>query len=115
METNQENQFKSSADVASGLQWVRWKTQGGRSQDRPGALLLLAIGANSVSASMDLKMDAEDAIAILTEEMDTIAKLLRYMQETRKTHHYAARAAQRSDPSQGSYQSNRYETEKEGS
>lgn len=89
--SQEANQFKSSADVASALQWVRWKTQGGREQSRPGALLLLAIGPNSISASMDLKLDAEDAIAMLADELETIAKLLRFMKETQKTHHHIAR------------------------
>lgn len=90
-EDRSQNPFKTAADMASGLQWARWKSQGGREQSRPGAMLLLAFGANSISASMDLKLDPEDAIAMLEEELDTIARLLRYLKETQKTHHYIAR------------------------
>ena len=85
------NPFETSADVASGLQWVRWKTQGGRAQNRPGAMLLLAIGPNSISAAMDLKLDPEDAIAMLEAEAETIAELLRYLKTAQKTHHFIAR------------------------
>lgn len=91
MANGYDNPFKTSADVASGLQWVRWKTQGGRDQSRPGALLILALGANSISVSMDPKLDPEDVIAMLAEEIDTIAQLLRYMKSTEKTHHQIAR------------------------
>lgn len=91
MAGNSNNEFKTSADVASGLQWVRWKTQGGQAQCRPGAMLLLAIGAGSISASMDLKLDAEDAIALLSDELETIAQLLRHMKANQKTHHFIAR------------------------
>jgi hypothetical protein len=85
------NPFKSAGDIASGLQWVRWMTQGGREQSRAGVMLLLAIGPNSIAASMDLKLDAEDAIAMLEAEANTIAELLRSMKNAQKTHHFIAR------------------------
>lgn len=86
-----QNEFKTAADIASALQWVRWRSQGGQAQSRPGAMLLLAIGPNSVSASMDLKLDPEDAIAMLETELPQIAELLRYLKRTKKTDHYIAR------------------------
>lgn len=54
-------------------------------------MLILAIGPNSISASMDLKLDPEDAIAILQDEADTIAQLLRYLKQAKLTHHHIAR------------------------
>ena len=78
------NEFKTSRDVASACNWVRWKTKG-------GALLVLAIGVNSVCAAVDEKLDAEDAIAILEIELDTIANLIRDIKRRKKTHYFAAR------------------------
>jgi hypothetical protein len=78
------NEFKTSKDVASALNWVRWKTKG-------AALLLVAIGANSVCAAIDDKLDAEDAIELLELERDTIARLIRTLKENKTTHHFAAR------------------------
>lgn len=86
-----ENPFKTSADVASALQWVRWKTQGGQEQTRPGALLLLAFSPSAICASMDPKLDPEDAIAMLEAEGDTIARLLRFLKSAKKTHYHIAR------------------------
>jgi len=85
------NPFKSAGDIASGLQWVRWMTQGGREQSRAGVMLLLAFGPNSISASMDPKLDPEDAIAMIEAEANAIAELLRTMKTAEKTHHYIAR------------------------
>lgn len=85
------NEFKTSADLASGLQWIRWKTQGGKAQDRPGALLLLAIDPDNISASMDLKLDPEDMIAMLEREADAIARLIRSLKANKKTHDHIAR------------------------
>lgn len=78
------NAFKNSSDVASALNWVRYKTRG-------GALLLLAIGANSITAAMDEKLDAEDAIELLQLEADTIAQLIRYLKDSQKTHYFIKR------------------------
>jgi hypothetical protein len=78
------NEFRNSSDVASACNWVRWKTRG-------GALLVLAIGANSVCAAVDEKLDAKDAIEILQVERDTIAALIRAIKQGKKTHHFIAR------------------------
>jgi hypothetical protein len=86
-----DNPFLTAADVASGLQWLRWKTQGGEQQSRRGALLILAYSPNSIAVSMDPKLDPEDAIEMLAAEADTVARLLRHLRASSKTHHFAAR------------------------
>lgn len=78
------NEFKSSKDVASAINWVRWKTKG-------GALLIVAFGVNSVCAAMDEKLDPEDAIAMLELERETLDRLLRYLKDSKQTYHYAPR------------------------
>lgn len=67
----------SSKHVGQMLEWVRWKT-GGKVQ------VVVAIGANSVAVAKDEAMTAEDLIAALQTEQDTIADVLRYLQATRK-------------------------------
>jgi len=91
MASRKDNPFVTAADVASGLQWLRWKTQGGEQQSRPGALFILAFSPHSITISMDPKLDPEDAIEMLAHEADTIARLLRYLRTEGKTHHFIAR------------------------
>ena len=69
----------SSKHTGQLLDWVRWKT--GRK-----ALIVLAIGVNSVVVAKDDQLDEEDAIATLETERDTIEELLRYLGQTKKTH-----------------------------
>jgi hypothetical protein len=78
------NTFETSRDVAEALNWIIWKT-GGKAQ------LIIALGPNSISAAINERMDAEEAIAALEAEQDTIARLIRYLRDSKKTHWYAAR------------------------
>lgn len=73
------NEFRTAHDIARGLNWVRWKTQN-------KAELIIAIGPNSVAVAKGENIDAEDAIQTLTQEMDTIAKVLRELQAKKQTH-----------------------------
>lgn len=69
----------SAKHVAEAADWVRWKTE-----DR--VKIVIAVGANSVAVAKSRTMDAEDAIAILTDIQEQIAKGLRQLQETNQTH-----------------------------
>lgn len=73
------NEFKTSRDVASGLNWLRWKTA-----DR--AQILIAIGRNSVAVAKAPACDPEDAIEMLQTELDTITRLIRELGSGRRTH-----------------------------
>ncbi len=73
------NEFKTARDLASALNWVRWKSDG-------RALVLLAIGRNSVAIAKGPAVDAEDVIVALESEKDTIARLLREMGAQGLTH-----------------------------
>lgn len=70
--------------VAQALNWLRWRT-------KENALLLLAIGINSIAVSVDPHLDPEDAIALLELEQDTIATLIRRLKEQRRPHGSARR------------------------
>lgn len=52
------------------LEWVRWKTEN-------RIMLVIAIGGNSIAISKDENLKAEDAVAMLTDEMETIALAIR--------------------------------------
>jgi len=67
--------FKNSADVAGGCQYIRWMANG-RSEKGP-ALMVIAIGVNSIAISRDARLDPEDAVQLLETEAQTIAALLR--------------------------------------
>jgi hypothetical protein len=82
--------FKNSGDVAAGCQYVRWMANG-KGEHGP-ALLVLAIGVNSIAISRDLQLDPEDAIELLENEADTIARLLRGLKETKRTNGFLARS-----------------------
>lgn len=69
--------------IAEGIDWIRWK-----SQDR--AKIVLAIGANALAVAKPRELDAEDAIAILSDLQDQIARALRQLDEQRQTHLYTA-------------------------
>jgi hypothetical protein len=65
--------------VAQALNWLRWRT-------RESALLIVAIGVNSIAIAKDPKLDPEDAIALLELEQDTIAELLRRLMDQRNAY-----------------------------
>lgn len=72
--------IKSSKEVADALNWLRWRTKG-------AGLIFVAIGVNSVSASIDPELEPEDAVNVLSLEVDTIAALIRALpNHTPKTH-----------------------------
>lgn len=81
--------FKNSADVAGGCQYIRWMANG-RNEKGP-ALLVLAIGVNSVAISRDGGLDAEDAIELLQREAETIARLLRELGAAKECNGFLAR------------------------
>lgn len=70
--------------VGQALDWVRWKTEG-------RALMMVAIGVNSVVVAKDRNLNAEDAIELLTKELDVIARLVRDLHASKKTHGAKAR------------------------
>jgi hypothetical protein len=65
--------------VAEAADWVRWKTQG-------RAKIVIAVGSRSVAVAKNRELDAEDAIAILSEIQDSIAQALRQLDAHRQTH-----------------------------
>jgi hypothetical protein len=71
--------ISSSKHVAEAVDWVRWKTQG-------RAKLVIAIGANSISVAKNRELDPEDAIAILGDLQDQIAKAIRAISSAGLTH-----------------------------
>ena len=83
------NGFKNSGDVAAGCQYVRWMANG--KSEKGSALLVLAIGVNSVAASFDSQLAPEDAIALLEAEQATIKELLRGLRATNRTNGAKAR------------------------
>lgn len=78
------NEFRTAHDVARGLNWVGWKTKG-------KAQLLIAIGPASVAVARGEKVDPENAIAMLYEELETITRLLRELGANKQTHGAAPR------------------------
>ena len=76
--------FKSNGDAAAGCQYIRW--MGNKKAEHGNALLVLLVGVNSIAASIDPGLDPEDAIAILQQESDTIAALLRQLRAEKCTH-----------------------------
>jgi hypothetical protein len=75
--------FRNSGDVAAGCQYVRWMANG--KGEKGPALLVLAIGVNSIAASLAPDLDPEDALELLQAEVETIAELLRGLRATKKT------------------------------
>lgn len=68
--------------VAEAADWVRWKTQ-----DR--VRVVIALGANSVAVAKARDLESEDAITLLMEAQETIARTLREIQERKVTHAHA--------------------------
>ena len=81
--------FRNSADVAGGCQYIRWMANS--RQEKGPALLVLAIGVNSVAISRDAGLDAEDAIELLQMEAETIARLLRELGAAQQCNGFLAR------------------------
>jgi hypothetical protein len=81
--------YKTSAEFAQGLQYVRWLANG--RSEHGNALLVVAIGVNSIAISRDLDLRPEDGIALLELEADTIAQLLEELKARKKTHGAMAR------------------------
>lgn len=81
--------FKNSADVAGGCQYIRWMANG-RKEKGP-ALMVIAIGVNSIAISKDAGLDPESAVELLQEEMDTIARLLRELGAAKECNGVVAR------------------------
>jgi len=81
--------FRNSADVAGGCQYIRWMANG-RKEVGP-ALMVIAIGTNSIAISRDAKLDPEDALELLQVEADTIATLLRELGAGKECNGFLAR------------------------
>lgn len=71
--------ISSSEHVAEAADWVRWKTEG-------RAKIVLAVGANSIAVAKNRDLDAEDAIVILADLQEQIARALRELDSRRVTH-----------------------------
>lgn len=71
--------FTEPAQVGEALNWLRWRTN-------ESALLVMAIGVNSIALSLDPNVDAEDLIEMLAMEQDTIAQLIRRLKEKKALH-----------------------------
>ena len=84
-----EQGFKNSADVAGGCQYIRWMANG--RQEKGPALLVLAIGVNSIAISRDVALDPEDALELLRREAETISALLRELGDARAPSGFKAR------------------------
>lgn len=69
----------TSKQVADALNWLRWRSNG-------AALFMIAIGRNSIAIARAEDLTAEDAIAVLQDEIDTMSRLLRILAEQGKTH-----------------------------
>jgi hypothetical protein len=69
----------SAKHIAQAADWVRWKTQ-----DR--ARIVIAVGANSIAVAKSRQIDAEDAVAILADLQDQIARALRHLDLEKATH-----------------------------
>jgi hypothetical protein len=67
----------SSKHVGQMLEWVRWKTRG-------KVQLVIAVGPASIAVAKAEELTAENAIAILEAERDTISDVLRYLQAAHK-------------------------------
>jgi len=70
--------ISSSAHVAQAIDWVRHRT-------RNRIRLIIAIGTNSLAISKPKEVDPEDAIAILMDLQDSIAKAIRQLGAGRHT------------------------------
>lgn len=71
--------IESGEHVAQAADWIRWKTQG-------RARIVIAVGTNSVAIAKPRELDAEDAIAILEDVQNEIARALRELDSRRITH-----------------------------
>jgi hypothetical protein len=67
--------------VAEASDWVRWKTQG-------RVKLVISVGNNTIAVAKNRELDAEDAIAILSDLQDQIAQALRDVDRAKQTHGY---------------------------
>jgi len=71
--------ISSSKHIAEALDWVRHK-----SGDR--VRVAVAIGVNSIAIAKPREVDPEDAIAILADLQDQIARAIRELGRIRQTH-----------------------------
>ncbi len=74
--------FRNSADVACGCQYVRWMANG-QKEDGP-ALLVIAIGINSIAAGRDARLSPEEAAQLLEREAETIRGLLKELADAKE-------------------------------
>lgn len=71
--------IRSGKHVAEAADWIRWKTQ-------ERVKIVIAIGASGVAVAKPRDLDPEDALAILQDCQDTIARAMREIHTRRVTH-----------------------------
>lgn len=71
--------ISSGKHVAEAADWIRWKTQN-------RVKIVVAIGAHSVAVAKARELDPEDALAILQDCQDTIARAMREIHIQKLTH-----------------------------
>jgi hypothetical protein len=70
--------LKSASDVGKALEWLRWRSEG-------GALVLLAIGRNSISYAKHPDVSAADAIEFIEQELHNLKLGLALLDRERLT------------------------------
>ena len=81
--------FTNSADVAGGCQYIRWMSNGRR--EKGPALMVIAIGINSIAVSLDVDLRPDDAIKILETEAEVIRQLLRELSDHKESNGFTRR------------------------
>lgn len=65
MDGNKQWELHSADDVAQAADWLRRRTKG-------NALVIVAIGTNSIAFAKDIKISPEDAADLIEQQMTTL-------------------------------------------
>jgi lysophospholipase L1-like esterase len=87
--TKKAEGFTNSADVTGGCQYIRWMSNGRR--EKGPALMVIAIGVNSIAISRDVDLRLEDAIKILETEAEVIIQLLKELSDHKESNGFTRR------------------------
>jgi hypothetical protein len=60
------DKLRSGPEIASALNWIRWRTEG-------RAMVVIAIGTNGIAIAKDQAMNSVDALELLRGELQNIA------------------------------------------
>ena len=71
--------ISSGKHVAEAADWIRWKTQN-------KVKIVIAVGTNSVAVAKPRDLDPENALAILQDVQDTVARAMREIHAQGVTH-----------------------------